>query len=60
MERKVENGRLPPPTAETVAATCRVLGLAPEDVLTPMGKIPSAIPRTVRSNTVAQPLLRQA
>lgn len=57
---KVENGRLPPPAADTIVAICRVLDTAPEDMLALTGKIPSAVHQTVSSSTAAQRFLREA
>jgi len=57
---KVENGRLPPPAADTIVAMCDVLDTAPEDLLALTGKIPSAVQQTVSTNTMAQQFLRAA
>ena len=57
---KVENGRLPPPAADTIVAICQVLDIAPEDLLALTRKIPSAVHQTVSSSTVAQRFLREA
>ena len=57
---KVENGRLPPPAADTIVAICHVLDTSPEDLLALTGKIPSAVHQTVSTNTMAQQFLRAA
>ncbi len=57
---KVENGRLPPPAADTIVAICRVLEIAPEGLLALTGKIPSAVRQTVSSSPAAQQFLREA
>ena len=57
---KVENGRLPPPAADTIVAICRVLDIAPEDLLALTRKLPSAVHQTVSSSTAAQVFLREA
>src|SRR5579859_526705 len=57
---KVENGRLPPPAADTIVALCGVLGTEPEDLLALTGKIPSVVQQTVSSSTAAQRFLREA
>jgi transcriptional regulator with XRE-family HTH domain len=57
---KVENGRLPPPAADTIVAICGVLESAPEDLLALTGKIPTLVQQTVSSSTTAQQFLREA
>src|ERR1051326_7166082 len=57
---KVENGRLPPPAADTIVAICRVLDTAPEDLLALTQKIPTAVQQTVSRSTAAQRFLREA
>jgi transcriptional regulator with XRE-family HTH domain len=57
---KLENGRLPPPAADTIVALCGVLGCAPEDLLALTQKIPSAVRQTVGRSTAAQRFLREA
>lgn len=57
---KVENGRVPPPAADTIVAICRVLDTSPEDLLALTGKIPSAVQQTLSTNTMAQQFLRAA
>jgi len=50
---KVENGRLPPPAADTIVALSRVLDSPPEDLLALTRKIPSVVHRTVSANSCA-------
>jgi HTH-type transcriptional regulator, competence development regulator len=57
---KVENGRLSPPAADTIVAICRVLQMAPEDLLALTRKIPSEVHQTVSSSRMAQQFLREA
>jgi transcriptional regulator with XRE-family HTH domain len=57
---KVENGRLPPPAADTVVAICRVLSISPEELLALTGKIPSEVQQTVSTSKTAQQFLREA
>ena len=57
---KVENGRVPPPAADTVVSLCRALAVAPEELLALTGKIPSPVQRTVSSSTAAQRFLSEA
>jgi transcriptional regulator with XRE-family HTH domain len=57
---KIENGRLPPPAADTVVEICRVLRIEPEELLALTGKIPSKVQETVSSSRVAQEFLGEA
>jgi len=57
---KVENGRQPPPAADTIVAICRVLDIAPEDLLALTRKIPSDVHQTVSGSRAAQQFLREA
>ncbi len=57
---KVENGRVPPPAADTIVAICTVLDTPPEELLALTRKIPSAVQQTVSSSPAAQQFLREA
>ena len=57
---KLENGRLPPPAADTVVAICGVLGVPSEELLALTGKIPSEVQQTVSTNQAAQRFLLEA
>jgi HTH-type transcriptional regulator, competence development regulator len=57
---KVENGRLPPPAADTIVQICSALQIPPEELLALTGKIPSAIQQNVSTNRTAQEFLREA
>jgi HTH-type transcriptional regulator, competence development regulator len=57
---KLENGRLPPPAADTIVAICDVLGISPNELLALTGKIPSEVQRTVSTSVGAQEFLRAA
>lgn len=57
---KVENGRVPPPAADTIVALCQVLDTPPEALLALTRKIPSAVHQTVSSSPAAQQFLRAA
>jgi len=57
---KVENGRLPPPAADTVVSICRVLEVPIEDLLALTGKIPSEVQQTLSTNKGAQRFMREA
>lgn len=57
---KVENDRIPPPAADTIVAICRVLKVAPDDLLALTGKMPSDVQKGITASTVAQEFLREA
>jgi len=57
---KVENGRLPPPAADTIVALSRALDSPPEDLLALTRKLPSVVHRTISGNPAAQQFLREA
>ncbi len=57
---KVENGRLPPPAADTVVAMSRILGVPAEELLALTGKIPSGVQQSVSSSRAAQRFLLEA
>jgi transcriptional regulator with XRE-family HTH domain len=57
---KLENGRLPPPAADTIVAICQVLGIDADELLALTGKIPSDVQRNVSGSKVAQAFLREA
>ncbi len=57
---KVENGRVPPPSADTIVAICHVLGTNAEDLLALTGKLPSDVQKTVSASKSAQTFLREA
>ncbi len=57
---KIDNGRLPPPAADTIVALCQVLETPPEALLALTRKIPSAVQQTVSSSPEAQQFLRTA
>lgn len=57
---KVENGRLPPPAADTIVEICRVLDIEPEELLALTGKLPSDIQKTIGESKAAQEFLSRA
>ena len=57
---KIENGRLPPPAADTIVKICGVLDIEPEELLALTGKIPSKVQETVSSSRAAQEFLSEA
>src|SRR5438128_5154301 len=56
---KIENGRLPPPAADTVVQLCRILGILPEELLALTRKIPTRVHQTISSSAAAQNFLRE-
>jgi HTH-type transcriptional regulator, competence development regulator len=57
---KIENGRQPPPAADTVVHLCEILGTPPEEMLAAIGKIPEQVHRTVSTSPAAQGFLHEA
>ncbi len=57
---KIENGRLPPPAADTIVVLCQVLGLTPDELLAITGKIPSGVQQMLSASPAAQAFLREA
>ena len=57
---KIENGRLPPPAADTIVKICQVLGVEPEDLLALTGKIPSKVRESLSGSKAAQQFLGEA
>jgi transcriptional regulator with XRE-family HTH domain len=57
---KLENGRLPPPAAETVMRICDVLGVRPGHLFTASGKIPPEIEKAISSSAEAINFLAMA
>ncbi len=57
---KIENGRVPPPAADTIVLIAKVLGIPAEELLALTGKIPSAVQQTISTNSTAQAFLREA
>lgn len=57
---KVENGRLPPPAADTIVKICNVLKIDSEELLAITGKLPSKIKKHVSQNINAQEFLSEA
>lgn len=56
---KIENERLPPPSADTIVEICRVLGIKPEELLALTGKIPTNVHKTLSSSRAAQEFLTE-
>ena len=57
---KIENGRLPPPAADTIVLICQAMEIPAEELLALTGKIPSEVQQTVSTSKVAQEFLREA
>lgn len=57
---KIENGRIPPPAADTIVKLSRILKVAPEELLALVGKLPSKVGESVGSSPAGQDFLRQA
>lgn len=57
---KLENDRLPPPSADTVTKICEALEVDCSELLALTGKIPSEIQSHLGSNEGAQKFLREA
>jgi transcriptional regulator with XRE-family HTH domain len=57
---KLENDRIPPPSADTIVAICEALNMEPEELLALTGKIPSAIQKSIGESKPAQEFLRES
>lgn len=57
---KIENGRLPPPAADTLVQLCKIMHVPPEELLALMRKIPTQVQQTISSSAAAQDFLRKA
>lgn len=57
---KVENGRLPPPAADTVEAICRFLDIPSEHLLALSGKVPSRVAEMLGTSPAAQTFMQKA
>lgn len=56
---KLENDRMPPPSADTIVAICRELNESPEQLLALGGKIPTDVEEAVATNASGQEFLRE-
>jgi len=56
---KIENERLPPPSADTIVEICAVLNAKPEELLALTGKIPTNVQKSLSSSRAAQEFLSQ-
>jgi transcriptional regulator with XRE-family HTH domain len=57
---KIENGRLPPPAADTVVLLSQALGVEVEELLALTGKIPSEVRRAFGTSRMAQRFMLEA
>ena len=57
---KLENDRIPPPSADTVVKLASTLETSPGELLALVGKLPSEVQQTVGSSAAAQEFLRAA
>src|SRR5260370_20777764 len=57
---KVENGRLPPPAADTIVLLCSILGVTADDLLAATHKLPTDVEENVSASATAQAFLREA
>lgn len=57
---KIENGRLPPPAADTIVKICEVLEVPVEELLALKGKMPSDFEETIGSSPAALKFVNQA
>ncbi len=57
---KLENDRMPPPSADTIVRICEALDESPDVLLASIGKMPSQLRETVSRSPAAQRFIRQA
>ncbi len=57
---KVENGRLPPPAADTIVLLCAILGVPADDLLAATRKLPTDVEEKISASATAQAFLREA
>lgn len=57
---KVENGRIPPPAADTIVKICEVLGVDPDQLLAATGKMPTQIKEMLGGSSSALRFMREA
>src|SRR5260370_40598492 len=57
---KVENGRLPPPAADTIVHLCSILGVPADDMLASTHKLPTDVEDKISASATAQAFLREA
>ena len=57
---KIENGRLPPPSADTVMKISNALEVAPDQLLALTGKLPTEVINAIGSSVAAMQFVRSA
>lgn len=57
---KLENGRLPAPSASTTSALCRAMGVPPDRLMALAGKLPSDVEQEIAVSPSAQEFFREA
>jgi len=56
---KVENDRMPPPSADTTRAIAKALQIPSSEFLALIGKIPTDVEKTIATNVEAQEFLQE-
>ncbi len=57
---KVENDRLPPPSADTIVKICEALSVPPDELLALTGKMPTQVKDMLSTNPSALQFMREA
>lgn len=57
---KVENERLPPPSADTIVKICEALAVPPDELLATTGKMPTPVKEMVSTSPSALEFMREA
>ena len=57
---KVENDRLPPPSADTIMKICEVLSTPADGLLSMTGKVPTPVRKMLGKSSAAQQFMQQA
>jgi transcriptional regulator with XRE-family HTH domain len=57
---KVENDRLPPPSADTIVKIAKVLETAPDELLSLTGKVPTVVKEVLGYSSAALRFVREA
>jgi transcriptional regulator with XRE-family HTH domain len=57
---KVENDRLPPPSADTIVKICEVLEVSPDELLALTGKMPTEVKEMISANRAVIKFIRKA
>jgi transcriptional regulator with XRE-family HTH domain len=57
---KLENDRLPPPSADTIVRICQALSVPPDELLALTGKMPTPLKEMLSASPAAQQFVREA